>query len=102
MVTSVPPRFTACMHKIHVGCRSGADNVRTFPAGELDREGANAASRTLNQDTPARLQISVIKKTLPGSSRANGDGGGLVKADRCWFERELVYRGSCVFGISSQ
>jgi hypothetical protein len=58
--------------------------------GELDREDANTASPSQDQHTLAGLQVTVIEDALPGSRRADGNGGRLGKTQCFWFQRQSI------------
>src|SRR5215813_3409102 len=65
--------------EVAVLSRRGADHVRTLPAGNLNRKGANPSGGAVDQHTLARRKSRVLEKGLPGSKRRKRDGGRLHK-----------------------
>src|SRR5690242_3912512 len=88
-------------HKVDISRRGGADNMRPFPSGKLDREQANATSCTLNQDTLTSLQSPMIKDTLPGSRCPCRYCSSLIKTQRLGLRRKLFYRSRGIFCVCS-
>src|SRR5436305_505826 len=73
--------------------------MRTLPPGKLDSKRADTASGSLNQNTLAGLQLSIVEERLPGGCRSHRYGSRLIKIQCLWLECKGLHRSRRILGI---
>lgn len=80
-------------HQLPVRKRSGADNVGTAPACDLDGKVTHATGRAEDQHALAALEPAVVGQRLPGTEARQGDRGALDVIQRSRLRCEVLRGG---------
>jgi hypothetical protein len=80
---------------------ANAGHDRTHRFGDLHGEGADPASRTVDEDFLSALKVSFIAQSLQCGKSSDRHGCCLLEGDSLRFEDYLHLRSASIFGESS-
>src|SRR5216683_7734087 len=83
---------------VHIPRTAYASNIRPEPLGDLHSERTHTSRRTVNQDLLARLNLSLVAKTLQCGECRHRCRSRLLKRHVIWLDDQCGLGSTCILG----